>query len=231
MKAGHLKERIGETDMASFTILIADDSITDLKLLQFLLSKQAAYHLQEVRNGQDTLDAVRANPELDLLLLDVHLPDLSGIQVCRQLKEDPVTAQVPIVLISAVRTDAADIAEGLSAGADGYLTKPIDENALEAWVKAALRLRSLQRTLAHRTVTAPQDELETLGIFGKLSHAVNNPLQTIMATSDLLSMDIEEGTEAEAPFREINAACERIAELTAHASHLARERLKFLDSH
>ncbi len=216
--------------MSSSTILVADDSPADLALLRFLLSKKAQYEVIEAVSGSQTLEAVRCNPNLDLVLLDVHLPDLSGIEICRRLKEDAVTGQVPIVLISAVRTGDSDIAEGLKAGADGYLTKPIDETALTAWVKAALRLRAFQRVLAEKGVVLPQGEREMLQTFSRLSHAVNNPLQTIMAGIDLLAIELEKRPEADVTFQDINTACERIAELVANASRVARDRLNALES-
>ena len=70
-----------------------------------------------------------------LILLDVQLPDLSGVELCRQLKRDPRTKGIPIVLLSAKYTEPADRAEGLLTGADAYLSKPINIDALQDEIK------------------------------------------------------------------------------------------------
>jgi CheY-like chemotaxis protein len=211
------------------SVLIVDDSPVDLKLLQSYLQRQEGYELLEAVNGQEVLDRAKAQPDLGLILMDVQLPDVDGIEVCRQLKSDPATAQIPVVLISAVKMDDASIAAGLDAGADAYLTKPLEGPALRAWLKATLRISALQKALDTKAAGPPKDEVELLELFAKLSHAVNNPLQSIMAGADLMMLDLESDADAISALRDIQRNAEQIAELTAGASRLAKERLKNLE--
>lgn len=208
------------------SVLIVDDSPVDMKLLQSFLSRQDGYELLEAVSGQEVLDCAQSQPNLGLILMDVQLPDLNGIDVCHQLKSNPATAQIPVVLISAVKMDDDSIAAGLDAGADGYLTKPLEGPALRAWLKATLRISTLQKALVDRGPVALKDETELLRYFSRISHSVNNPLQSIMAGADLMMLDLEQDTEAMSTLRDIQRSAEQIAEMVAEASRLAKERLK-----
>ena len=107
------------------------------------------------RWGYDVLDAgtgadamARAAESLpDLVLLDVHLPDLDGFEVCRRLKADPVTAAIPVLHISASYVSNDARALGLNRGADGYLTEPVDPGVLHATVNSLLRMKEAEHKL------------------------------------------------------------------------------------
>jgi DNA-binding response OmpR family regulator len=103
----------------------------------------------EAASGHEALRRV-ATTLPALVLLDVHLPDMSGMDVCRQLKANPSTAAIPVLLRSAVFTRSSDKAHGLEGGADGYLVEPVEPVELVATVKALLRtqrVEELRRTL------------------------------------------------------------------------------------
>ncbi|MEO5335205.1 MAG: response regulator [Magnetococcus sp. YQC-5] len=114
-------------------ILLVDDEITNLKLLREILQNQ--YDLAFAKNGAAALEL--ANQEPDLILLDIMMPEMDGLDVCRQLKADPKTKWIPVVFVTA-RTTPEDIQEGLAAGAHYYLTKPITPKTLLAVVVSAL---------------------------------------------------------------------------------------------
>jgi PAS domain S-box-containing protein len=101
----------------------------------------------EVIEGQSGADALALAPQADLVVLDVRLPDLSGFEVCRRLRADPATAQVPVLHLSAHATTPHERASGLDGGADGYLTQPVDEEELIATVRALLRIRRVEGAL------------------------------------------------------------------------------------
>ena len=111
--------------MEPATILLVDDNPVNLSILRTMLGKDG-HELIAADGGHAAIELVSNNPTFDLILLDVALPDLDGIEVCRRLKGDTRTADIPIVLVSAVKTDDESIRQGLEAGADGYLTKPIE---------------------------------------------------------------------------------------------------------
>lgn len=208
--------------MDTETILLVDDDSVNLTLLRMLISRRYDYPLLEAIDGQSALATARANPSLGLILLDVQLPDLSGIEVCRQLKADETTRKIPIVLISAVHTDDGSIREGLDAGADGYITKPIEDNMLQSWIKAAFRITALKRALEAQGTPDLTDIDVLLARFSKLSHSVNNPLQSIMASGDLVGMEVSDNDKLLNVIENIQENAERIAQLVGEASREAK---------
>jgi class 3 adenylate cyclase len=121
-------------------ILIVDDNPANLDIFQTRLAAQG-YEILTASDGEEAL-AVAREKQPDLILLDVMMPKLSGIEVCRRLKEDSSLPFMPIVMVTAM-ADPKDVVAGLEAGADEYLTKPVDQTALVARVKSMLRIKSL----------------------------------------------------------------------------------------
>src|SRR5215218_1513055 len=118
-------------------LFIEDDDAIRLALR--LALEDEGYTVVEAVNGAEGLEAFRAN-EIDLVLLDLRLPDLSGFDVCRALRSESI---VPIIIITA-QTDTHDMVAGLEAGADDYVTKPVVPKELAARIRALLRRVHLQ---------------------------------------------------------------------------------------
>jgi CheY-like chemotaxis protein len=132
------------TDPAQWsTVLVVDDHVGNRELLAGYV---AGLHcqVQQAEDGETALAAVAAAPP-DLILLDVMMPGLNGFAVTRRLKADPATALIPIVLITAL-DDPASRLEGLQAGAEEFLTKPVDRAELVARVRSLLQLKRLRDT-------------------------------------------------------------------------------------
>jgi DNA-binding response OmpR family regulator len=125
--------------MQAQRILIVDDNETNRDILEARLTANG-YEVLHAGDGEEALAAAKEQRP-DLILLDVMMPKLDGFEVCRRLKADPALSFVPIILVTA-KADSKDVVEGLDAGADEYLTKPIDQRALVARVKALLRLKA-----------------------------------------------------------------------------------------
>ncbi len=121
-------------------ILIVDDNETNRDILMTRLQAHG-YELAQAADGEEALAAAKSLLP-DLILLDVMMPKLDGIEVCRRLKGDPAMPFTPIILVTA-KSDTKDIVAGLNAGADEYLTKPIDQAALVARVNSVLRIKEL----------------------------------------------------------------------------------------
>lgn len=204
-------------DMAA-TVLVVDDSPANLDILRQLLGRDQ-YTILVAGSGEDALGtAARHAQEIDLILLDVALGDTDGITVCQRLKIDPQTRDIPVVLISGVHTDDDSISRGLDVGAEGYLTKPISDNALRAWVRATLRISRLQRELAVQGGARAISEDELLRLISTLSHAVNNPLQALYAAADTLALEVPAESQQQALVGEIITQAERVAQIVAGAS-------------
>jgi CheY-like chemotaxis protein/GGDEF domain-containing protein len=121
-------------------ILIVDDNAENRDILDARL-RVHGYELLQAADGEQAI-AVAKERLPDLILLDVMMPKVDGIEVCRRLKGDPALPFMPIILATA-RADSKDVVTGLDAGADEYLTKPIDQTALVARVKSVLRVKAL----------------------------------------------------------------------------------------
>ena len=121
------------------TVLIVDDEAFHRYTTRMML-QQAGFDVKEATTGQEALRLAEEHP--DLILLDLHLPDMSGIDICRRLKTAPRTAGIRVVHVTAAYLGSAERREALEAGSDGYLTRPIDTAQLLATVKAVLTRRA-----------------------------------------------------------------------------------------
>ena len=128
-------------------ILVVDDVATNRIVMKVKLAA-ACYAVDQADCGAAALRSAR-NGQPDLILLDVVMPDMSGLEVCRRLKADPETADIPVILITALSDRDSKMA-GLEAGADDFLTKPVDEVTLLARVRSLLRARDTARELKQR---------------------------------------------------------------------------------
>jgi len=126
-------------------ILIVDDNETNRDILQSRLEKHG-YDLKHAADGEEALAAIKQHLP-DLVLLDVMMPKLDGIEVCKRVRADASLPFIPIILCTA-KADSKDVVAGLDAGADEYLTKPIDQMALVARVKSVLRMKALHDQVA-----------------------------------------------------------------------------------
>ena len=132
-------------------ILIVDDNEANRDILEARL-KVHGYELLQAADGEEALAAVQRDHP-DLILLDVMMPKLDGVEVCRRIKGDATLPFTPIILVTS-KSDTKDVIAGLDAGADEYLTKPVDQAALVARVKSVLRVKAL-----HDQVVAQAEEL------------------------------------------------------------------------
>ena len=122
-------------------ILIVDDNAANVDILRARLQAND-YDIVTAADGEEGLAAAREHLP-DLILLDVMMPKLDGIEVCRQLRADASMPFIPIILVTA-KSDPKDVVAALEAGGDEYLTKPVDHTSLVARVKSMLRIKALQ---------------------------------------------------------------------------------------
>src|SRR6266566_1862214 len=125
-------------------ILVVDDVPDNVEILQLRLESQG-YEVITAGDGEAALAIIRDKLP-DLVLLDIQMPKLDGIQTVKQLKADSSLPFIPVILVTA-RADAKDVIGGLESGGDDYLTKPVDHAALMARVRAMLRIKALHDTV------------------------------------------------------------------------------------
>jgi two-component system NtrC family sensor kinase len=167
-------------------ILIADDREQNRYILGRIL-QQAGYECEHASSGRQALERARTLPSL--VILDVHLPDASGFDVCQQIKKDPQTAHIPVLQISASFVSGEDKAKSLEAGADSYLTHPIDGVVLVATVRSLLRLRTAE-TAARESAVEWQSTFDSLSEALALVNAQGKLARFNVAFAQLCGNDI-----------------------------------------
>ncbi len=155
--------------MSDRQLLIVDDNVATRYAMRRRLENHG-FKVLEAGNGADGL-ALLAAQEIDALVLDINLPDMSGFDIARMLRADPKTALLPIVHVSAASIESGDIITGLDSGADAYLIHPIDPDVLLATLRTLLRVRqtevALQQSEAH---------------FREIFHNISAPIAVIDAS-------------------------------------------------
>ncbi|CAM5353665.1 two-component system cell cycle response regulator [Aquamicrobium terrae] len=140
-------------------ILVVDDIPANVKLLEVRLLAEY-FEVLTATNGPDAIEACE-NGKVDVVLLDVMMPDMDGFEVCRRLKRDPATAHIPVVMVTAL-DQVSDRVRGLEAGADDFLTKPVNDLQLMTRVKSLVRLKMLTDELRLRAATTRDIGIEEL---------------------------------------------------------------------
>jgi two-component system, cell cycle response regulator len=134
-------------------VLVVDDLATNIKLLEARLAAEY-FEVVTATNGPQAIE-ICAQGQCDIVLLDVLMPGMDGLEVCRRLKSNPRTAHIPVVIITALDQSSDRIA-GLEAGADDFITKPVDDIALVTRVKSLVRLKTLTDELMMRAATSSE---------------------------------------------------------------------------
>ncbi len=129
-------------------ILIVEDTPASLEIMEIRLASNN-YEVITAIDGEEGLATAREKHP-DLILLDIMMPKIDGLEVCRSLKNDPSLPFMPIIMVTA-KADSKDVIAGLEAGADEYLTKPVDHAALVARVKSMLRIKELHDTVLQQS--------------------------------------------------------------------------------
>lgn len=182
-------------------VLIAEDSPAQAEILRQGLETEG-YGLDIVHDGQAALDYIRSQKP-DVVLLDIVMPGLSGIEVCRVIKEDEGLGFLPVVLVTALDSAEAKLS-GIEAGADDFLNKPTDMNELKARVRSLVRAKNFfdnvekrytELQMANKVVARKNAELEALNkqknhFLGMAAHDLRNPLNAIMTYSQFLHEEV-----------------------------------------
>jgi CheY-like chemotaxis protein len=205
--------------MAAPSILVVDDQPINVQLLKRKLEREGI-QVAAAYNGLEALQAVkRAKP--DLILLDVMMPDMDGIEVCQRLQADEQTRSIPIIFITA-RTSKEGKIEGLNMGAVDYITKPIDLDETLARVQTQLRFVTINREmldLQRRLVEARR--AATIGAVTQgIAHNLNNLLGVVIGYLDLIKAYYDKPDQVRRNAQNVEDAVQRIVSIIKQLSSL-----------
>ncbi len=180
------------TPTKNFYILVVDDTPQNIQLGINILKENPAYSLIFATSGEQALERVK-DYSFDLILLDIIMPDLDGYEVCRRLKENPKTRQIPVIFLTA-RTEQDDIIQGFEVGGVDYITKPFNPQELRARVSTHLKLKHLkeQELKSYDQHLVYLQKMESIGILASgLSHDFNNLLSIMTGISDSIERHLQ----------------------------------------
>jgi CheY-like chemotaxis protein len=145
-------------------VLVVDDNQQNLELLQAYL-EDIDCETVPAHDGPEALEIISDSPP-DLILLDVMMPKMSGFEVCKRIKNDPKTSDIPVIMVTALN-EFGDIERGIDSGTDDFLSKPVNKLELITRVKIMLKLKhitdKLERTLAYLSEIEKQAQVAKLG--------------------------------------------------------------------
>lgn len=226
-------------------LLIVDDRPTNLRILSDVLA-QAGYETRTATDARQAWQAIEDDMP-DLVLLDVRMPDVDGYEVCRQIKENPGTHEIPVIFMSAL-DDLQDKMKGFSAGGVDYVTKPFQVEEMLARIETHLALRSMQRQLAEQNalleeqieerrraeaeLQAAQQQLiqqERMAAVGQLAaglaHDYNNMMASILLYSDILLASPGLGPDERTKIEAIRGEGQRAAHRTQQILDFGRQAI------
>lgn len=203
-----MENRNIEEKLPPSRILIVDDNEMNLEILKELLEDE--YDVISATNGKDTINIVKEE-DVNLVLLDVMMPDISGFEVCKVLKSEPNSKQIPIMLVTA-KSEISDRVKGLELGADDYVVKPFNFDELLARIRSHLRLYKLQEEITNARIENELNSLK-LDFLSIVSHELRTPLHSILGFSELLLSDTSITEKQHNYLNEILAGGTRLKEL------------------
>ena len=178
----------------NLNILVVDDTSANLKTLTAILSERG-YQVRPAINGEIALNTARKKLP-DLILLDIRMPGMDGYEVCRRLKEDQLTRDIPVIFISAL-DETMDKVKAFELGGVDYITKPFQAEEVLARVKTHLSLRQMQAQLEHQNTQLQQanaklKELDRLKsqFLANMSHELRTPLNSIIGFTGIMLQGI-----------------------------------------
>jgi two-component system, sensor histidine kinase and response regulator len=202
-------------------ILVVDDISKNLQVVGTILRNEG-YHVMPATSGLQALERVSAQPP-DLILLDLMMPEMDGLEVCSRLKADPFTRQIPVIFLTA-SNEMEHLMKGFEAGAVDYITKPFNAPELLARVRTHLELKHARERLREMN----EEKNEFMGI---AAHDLRNPLSAIQGYAEMIIEDAQSlaHRDLEGNGQRIREAAKRMTEMVQNfldANRIERGELK-----
>lgn len=197
-------------------VLITDDDIVNRQVLETKI-RSWKYISRSFDNGQSLLDAVEKLDEPLLIILDWMMPGLDGLEVCKKLRSLPLSPFIYIIMLTS-KSETKDIVMGLDAGANDYLSKPVDSTELHARIKAGARVLELEEKIMKLQYEEAMVQLAVTA-----SHEINNPLTYLLGNLQLIQLEAARHNLPEDLLRKIKAMEEgatRIRDIVTKLSQL-----------
>jgi len=176
-------------DVSGSTLLLVDDSPVSSLLVSLILKKHSDYCTVRVWDGQACIKKAK-EVKPDLILLDIQMPEMNGIEVCKVLRKDEQTYDIPVIFVTA-STDNETLKEAFESGGNDYVRKPVNKIELLARIKSVLIHKKMEKKLME------EEKLKgVLEMAGGICHELNQPMQVVSGYSELLLMDIEKDNSA-----------------------------------
>ena len=202
------------------TILVVDDTPFNLTLMSAVLKKH--YNVKEAPSGVDALAMIRSGPMPDLILLDIMMPKMDGYEVCRQLKADPATANIPVIFLTA-NVSSDDEEKGFELGAVDYITKPIKQRVVLARIRTHLQLKASANFLEDKAAFLESEVARR----SREIEAIQDV--TILAMASMAeTRDNETGNHIRRTQFYVRALAEKLSEHPRFSSFLTERTIKML---
>ncbi|OHE15656.1 MAG: hypothetical protein A2540_10070, partial [Sulfurimonas sp. RIFOXYD2_FULL_37_8] len=201
------------------TILVVDDTPDILSLVMELLKGE--YNLKLINNPKKALEFLQSRPKIDLILLDVMMPELDGYELCTIIKVNPIYAQTPVIFLTALEK-TSDIIRGFEHGAVDYVTKPFIPEVLKSRIKTHIQLKLLRDDMVKELdekeeLLERQSKMSTLGeMFENVTHQWKQPLSIINMSCSALKMsyDFDEEVDRDEVINTIDTVISEIGYLS-----------------
>ncbi|MBN2406158.1 MAG: response regulator [Elusimicrobia bacterium] len=217
-------------------VLIVDDTEKNIKLLEAFLAPEG-YNILRAVTGEECLEVLKKN-RVDMILLDVLLPGKSGFEVCREIKNNPKIRYLPVVMVTSLQ-EKEDRIKGIEAGADDFLSKPIDQNEVKARVKSLLRVKTLHDRLEKSYLDIKKLEQLKEDLSRMLVHDMHNILTSISINLELIAENKSIAPEIAEDLMFAHAASDELIQMASNLLdigkmeedklHLNREKLDIVE--
>jgi two-component system, sensor histidine kinase and response regulator len=224
-----------QIDASKGDILIVDDTPDNLRLLSAMLTNQG-FEVRKALSGQRAIYSAQADPP-NLILLDIKMPEMDGYEVCRRLKADSYTREVPIIFISAL-DDAIDKVQAFAAGGIDYVTKPFQEAEVLARIENQLRIQRLQQQLVEQNAELVRSNRELEQFAYVVSHDLQQPLQSVTGFVKLILLQSQDNLDDTAydylnRIHDAGSRMQRLIQDLLSYAQMGKQNLEFapIDSH